>query len=91
MIEEEIPAALGGERLDRIVSLITDCSRSDAAALVAAASSMTAARARSSSGEYMVPQGLEGLLRMRRRERGVTADTAPNRPSRCRSRSPTSG
>ena len=36
MIEEEIPAALGGERLDRIVSLITDCSRSDAAALVAA-------------------------------------------------------
>ncbi|MGB8858927.1 MAG: RluA family pseudouridine synthase [Ilumatobacteraceae bacterium] len=36
MIEEEIPAALAGERLDRIVSLITDCSRSDAAALVAA-------------------------------------------------------
>ena len=34
MIEEEIPAALGGERLDRIVSLITDCSRSDAAVLV---------------------------------------------------------
>ena len=36
MIEEEIPAALGGERLDRIVSLITDCSRSDAAVLVTA-------------------------------------------------------
>lgn len=36
MIEEEIPAALAGERLDRIVSLITDCSRSDAAVLVAA-------------------------------------------------------
>jgi len=36
MIEEEIPAALAGERLDRIVSLITDCSRSDAAFLVAA-------------------------------------------------------
>lgn len=35
MIEEEIPAALGGERLDRIVSLVTDCSRSDAAVLVA--------------------------------------------------------
>ena len=31
MIEEEIPAALAGERLDRIVSLITSCSRSDAA------------------------------------------------------------
>ena len=36
MIEEEIPAALAGERLDRLVSLITDCSRSDAAVLVAA-------------------------------------------------------
>ena len=36
MIEEEIPAALAGERLDRIVSLITECSRSDAAVLVAA-------------------------------------------------------
>lgn len=36
MIVEEIPAALDGERLDRIVSLLTECSRSDAAALVAA-------------------------------------------------------
>ena len=36
MIEEEIPAALDGERLDRIVSLITDCSRSDATILVSA-------------------------------------------------------
>jgi len=36
MIEEEIPAALAGERLDRIVALVTDCSRSDAAALVTA-------------------------------------------------------
>lgn len=35
MIEETIPSALGGERLDRIVSLITECSRSDAAILVA--------------------------------------------------------
>jgi 23S rRNA pseudouridine1911/1915/1917 synthase len=34
MIREEIPAALGGERLDRIVSLLTDISRSDAATLV---------------------------------------------------------
>ncbi|MBI4883923.1 MAG: RluA family pseudouridine synthase [Actinobacteria bacterium] len=31
-----MPAALAGERLDRIVSLIIDCSRSDAAAVVAA-------------------------------------------------------
>ena len=36
MIHEEIPAALAGERLDRIVALVTDASRSDAAALVAA-------------------------------------------------------
>ena len=34
MIREEIPAALGGERLDRIVSLLTDISRSDAAIVV---------------------------------------------------------
>lgn len=36
MIHEEIPPALAGERLDRIIALITDASRSDAAALVAA-------------------------------------------------------
>jgi 23S rRNA pseudouridine1911/1915/1917 synthase len=36
MINEVIPAALAGERLDRVVSLITDVSRSAASALVAA-------------------------------------------------------
>jgi len=36
LIEEQIPAALAGERLDRLVSLITECSRADAAALVLA-------------------------------------------------------
>lgn len=36
MIEEQIPHALAGERLDRIVSLITERSRSEAAELVAA-------------------------------------------------------
>lgn len=35
LIVEVIPAALGGERLDRIVSLVTGASRSDAAVLVA--------------------------------------------------------
>jgi 23S rRNA pseudouridine1911/1915/1917 synthase len=35
MIHEEIPPALAGERLDRIVALVTEASRSDAAALVA--------------------------------------------------------
>jgi len=36
VIEETIPSALAGERLDRIVALITGASRADAAALVAA-------------------------------------------------------
>ena len=35
MIEETIPQALAGERLDRVVALVAECSRSDAAALVA--------------------------------------------------------
>jgi 23S rRNA pseudouridine1911/1915/1917 synthase len=33
-LAEEIPAALEGERLDRVVSLLTGCSRSESAALV---------------------------------------------------------
>jgi 23S rRNA pseudouridine1911/1915/1917 synthase len=36
LITEEIPAALAGERLDRIVSLVTAASRSDAAELIRA-------------------------------------------------------
>lgn len=36
MIEETIPAALAGERLDRIVALLTGASRSDAASLIEA-------------------------------------------------------
>ncbi len=36
MIEEQIPAALAGERLDRVVALIAECSRSDAQVLLAA-------------------------------------------------------
>ena len=35
-IHEVIPAALAGERLDRVVALITGASRADASALVAA-------------------------------------------------------
>jgi 23S rRNA pseudouridine1911/1915/1917 synthase len=35
MIHEEIPPALSGERLDRIVALVTEASRADAATLVA--------------------------------------------------------
>ncbi len=36
MIEEIVPAALDGQRLDRIVALVADVSRSDAATLIAA-------------------------------------------------------
>lgn len=36
MIEEEVPSALAGERLDRIVALMADISRSDAAATIKA-------------------------------------------------------
>jgi 23S rRNA pseudouridine1911/1915/1917 synthase len=36
VIDEVVPQALAGERLDRIVALLTDASRSDAAALVTA-------------------------------------------------------
>lgn len=36
MIEEEVPEALAGERLDRVVALLADVSRSDAAAIVTA-------------------------------------------------------
>jgi 23S rRNA pseudouridine1911/1915/1917 synthase len=36
VIIEEVPAALDGERLDRVVSLLADVSRSDAAVIVAA-------------------------------------------------------
>jgi 23S rRNA pseudouridine1911/1915/1917 synthase len=35
-VREEIPAALDGERVDRVVSLLASCSRSEAATLVAA-------------------------------------------------------
>ena len=59
MIHEEIPAALAGERLDRIVALITDASRSDAAALVAAGGvevdgTVTISGVSSSNGSYQV-------------------------------------
>lgn len=37
MIEEEVPAALAGERLDRVVALVADISRSDASAVIKAA------------------------------------------------------
>lgn len=35
-LEEEIPTALAGERIDRVVAMLTSCSRAEAAALVEA-------------------------------------------------------
>ncbi|MDO8363631.1 MAG: RluA family pseudouridine synthase [Actinomycetota bacterium] len=72
MIEEDIPAALNGERLDRVVSLITQCSRSDAAALVAAGGA-------SIDGEVQH----SGKLRLREGQRVSVDETAlplPERP-----------
>ncbi|MEX0768547.1 MAG: S4 domain-containing protein, partial [Microthrixaceae bacterium] len=34
LITEVIPTALGGERIDRIVALLTECSRAEAVALI---------------------------------------------------------
>jgi 23S rRNA pseudouridine1911/1915/1917 synthase len=56
VIIEEIPAALGGERLDRIVSLITGASRSDAAALVAAGGAVVDG-VQSTSGKVRLREG----------------------------------
>ena len=36
MIEEQIPPALAGDRLDRVVALLADLSRAQSAALIAA-------------------------------------------------------
>ena len=57
MIHEEIPPALAGERLDRIVALITDASRSDAAALVAAGGVAGRRRGHASSGKLRLQLG----------------------------------
>src|SRR5690606_21664079 len=36
VIDEEIPGPLAGERVDRVVAMLTDCTRSEAAAAIAA-------------------------------------------------------
>src|SRR3954465_12676691 len=45
MIEETIPSALDGERVDRVVSLVTGCSRAEASALVAEGAVLVGGRA----------------------------------------------
>jgi 23S rRNA pseudouridine1911/1915/1917 synthase len=45
VIEETIPSALDGERVDRVVSLLTACSRAEASALVSEGAVLVAGRA----------------------------------------------
>ena len=56
VVTEEVPAALGGERLDRIVAFISDLSRSDAAKTIAA-SGVTVDGAEATSGKVRLEVG----------------------------------
>ena len=56
VVSEEIPESLDGERLDRIVSLITEVSRSDAAAVIAAGG-VTVDGSNSPSGKIRLKAG----------------------------------
>ena len=58
MIVETVPAALAGERLDRIVALILDVSRSVAAAVIEAGGVLVDG-ATSSSGKVRLSEGQE--------------------------------
>ncbi|MFN8024506.1 MAG: RluA family pseudouridine synthase [Acidimicrobiales bacterium] len=60
LVHEEVPAALAGERLDRIVSLVTGASRADASSLVAAGGAFvdgvvtTSGKVRLTEGQHVV-------------------------------------
>ncbi|MFT3854831.1 MAG: RluA family pseudouridine synthase [Ilumatobacteraceae bacterium] len=56
MISEEIPAALAGERIDRVVALVTQASRADAAGLIEAAA-VTVDGEVATSGKVRVREG----------------------------------
>ena len=56
IVTEEVPAALGGQRLDRIVAFIGDLSRSDAAKTIAA-SGVTVDGAEATSGKVRLEVG----------------------------------
>ena len=56
MIVEEIPAALAGERLDRVVALVTEASRSDSTGLVNAGA-VTVDGAVATSGKVRLREG----------------------------------
>jgi 23S rRNA pseudouridine1911/1915/1917 synthase len=57
VINERVPAALGGERLDRVVALLADISRSAAAAAIAAGG-VTVDGSPSTSGKARLAQGM---------------------------------
>lgn len=61
MIEEHIPVALAGERIDRVVALMLDCSRSDAAEVVAAGGARLDG-AICSSGKVRVREGQQVVV-----------------------------
>jgi 23S rRNA pseudouridine1911/1915/1917 synthase len=55
-VREEVPAALDGERIDRVVALLLDCSRQEAAALLAAGDVQVGGRA-VAKGSHRLHQG----------------------------------
>ncbi len=71
MIDEEVPAALDGERLDRIVALIGDVSRSDATLMIAAGG-VSVDGAVAKSGKVRLVEG---------QQVSVDPDSRPDRPA----------
>lgn len=53
MIEEEIPAPLDGERVDRVVAMLTGCTRSEAASAIAAGTVLVDGRAATKSSQKL--------------------------------------
>lgn len=64
MIEEEIPSALAGDRLDRVVALLADLSRAQSAALIAGGG-VTIDGSRATAGKVKLEEG-----------QAITIDTA---------------
>ncbi len=81
MIDEVVPAALDGERLDRIVALIADVSRSDATALIAAGG-VSVDGAVAKSGKVRLVEGQQVSV-----EPARAADRSARRPPTRRSSS----
>ena len=59
MIVERVPAALAGERLDRIVALLLDVSRSEAAAVIAVGGAASSTVRRRAIGKLRLQEGQE--------------------------------